>query len=143
MKTEILIKDLTEQQARDWLAANDSDANSNWTNYSMNSLLEVIREIYESEYKDKPQSENIGFSVIVPPKKKFKVLASYSTYVEAIIEADDEDQAYAMAKEMDGGSFIRTGGGDWNIDQVHECVEYEYCEDQQTPTNKKNNVAGP
>lgn len=54
--------------------------------------------------------------------KKFKVLASYRTYVYAIVEAEDEDQAYEIAREMDGGEFQRDKGddlSDWSIDGVN------------------------
>jgi hypothetical protein len=39
--------------------------------------------------------------------KKFRVLASYRTYVYAIVEAENEDQAYDIAHDMDGGDFER------------------------------------
>ena len=55
--------------------------------------------------------------------KKFKVLASYRTYVYAIVEAEDEDQAYEIARDMDGGEFQRDKGddlSDWSIDDIQE-----------------------
>jgi adenine-specific DNA methylase len=55
--------------------------------------------------------------------KKYKVLASYRTYVYALVEAEDEDQAYDIARDMDGGDFERAKGddlSDWSIDDVEE-----------------------
>ena len=51
---------------------------------------------------------------------KFKVFASYITYLDATIEADTLDQALDLAREMDGGDFKDRGFGDWNIDEVIE-----------------------
>ena len=53
--------------------------------------------------------------------KKFKVLASYRTFVYALVEAEDE--AYDIARDMDGGDFERAKGddlSDWSIDDVEE-----------------------
>ena len=55
--------------------------------------------------------------------KKFKVLASYRTYVYVIVEAENEDQAYEIARDMDGGDFERDKGddlSDWSIDDIQE-----------------------
>mgnify|MGYP003350534998 CR=1 FL=1 len=53
--------------------------------------------------------------------KKYKVIASYVTQCEVEIEAEDMDQAYLIAKELDGGSFKTTiDGDDWQIEQVTE-----------------------
>ena len=52
--------------------------------------------------------------------KKFKIQASYVSYVEATIEADSLDEAKQIAYEMDGGDFKNTGYGDWNIDEITE-----------------------
>ena len=55
--------------------------------------------------------------------KKFKVLASYRTFVYALVEAEDADQAYDIARDMDGGDFDRAKGddlSDWSIDDVEE-----------------------
>lgn len=54
--------------------------------------------------------------------KKFRVVASYTMYCTAEIEAEDMDEAFAIAKSMDGGSFDadEQGGSDWNIEQVEE-----------------------
>jgi hypothetical protein len=53
--------------------------------------------------------------------KKFKVTACYSTYCTAEVEAENEDQAYEIAKDMDGGDFKESGElGDWHINEVKE-----------------------
>jgi hypothetical protein len=55
--------------------------------------------------------------------KKFKVRASYISTCETIVEAEDEDQAYAIAKDLDGGCFdVRLAGDDWQIDRVTEIL---------------------
>ena len=53
---------------------------------------------------------------------KFKVLASYTSYCMVEIEADDEDQAWEIARCMDGGSFTPAdnGEGSWFIADVQE-----------------------
>lgn len=53
--------------------------------------------------------------------KKFKVTACYYTYCTAEVEAETEDQAYALAKDMDGGYFKQSNElGDWHINEVKE-----------------------
>ena len=62
--------------------------------------------------------------------KKFRVVASYVTYCTAEIEAEDADDAFAIAKSMDGGSFDADehSGSDWNIEQVEEITEEASCD---------------
>lgn len=58
--------------------------------------------------------------------KNFKIKASYTTYVYAIVEAENEQKAYELAQDMDGGDFIqeRTDGlGNWYIDDIEEIEE--------------------
>lgn len=56
--------------------------------------------------------------------KKFKVLASYVTYCTLDIEAENEDIAWKIAKDLDGGAFETTiDGDDWQIDNVVEITE--------------------
>lgn len=53
--------------------------------------------------------------------KKFKVMASYITYCTAEIEAENEDAAYEIARDMDGGDFEPSRDCyDWHINQVTE-----------------------
>ena len=53
-------------------------------------------------------------------KTKYRVLASYVSYVYADIEADSLSEAKEIAYDMDGGDFKQTSFGDWNIDEVIE-----------------------
>ena len=52
--------------------------------------------------------------------KTFKVQASYTTFLDATIEAENIDEAREIAYNMDGGDFKDTGLGDWNIDNIFE-----------------------
>lgn len=57
--------------------------------------------------------------------KKFKVIASYLTFVQIEIEAKNEDQAWEIARDKDGGEFEPMGGRfaelqDWHISSVQE-----------------------
>ena len=51
---------------------------------------------------------------------KFKAYASFVIYSEIEIEADNKEQAYLLAKDIDGAEFKHSGYGDWNIDEVTE-----------------------
>jgi hypothetical protein len=53
---------------------------------------------------------------------KFRVDASYTTYVSMLIEADSLDEAKDIAYNADGGDFKETGLGDWNIDSIQEAI---------------------
>ena len=56
--------------------------------------------------------------------KKFKVAASYITYCTAEVIAEDEDHAYEIARDMDGGDFTESRENfDWHISQVTEIKE--------------------
>ena len=61
--------------------------------------------------------------------RKFKVLASYVNVCEVEIDAEDEDQAWEIARDMDGGSFTPCGGADWQIDEVIDIGEGDQTED--------------
>jgi hypothetical protein len=55
--------------------------------------------------------------------KTYKVIAQLTTYFYEHVEAENEDEAYAIAKGMDGGAFIPVDqgvGGDWSICNVCE-----------------------
>jgi hypothetical protein len=55
--------------------------------------------------------------------KKYKVIAKLTTYFYEHVEAENEDEAYTLAKDMDGGAFIPVDqgiGGDWDIYSVEE-----------------------
>ena len=52
--------------------------------------------------------------------KKFKVIASSITYYTVEIEAENEDEAWNIGCEADGGDFEPDGNGDWEIVEVRE-----------------------
>jgi uncharacterized membrane protein YkoI len=56
--------------------------------------------------------------------KKFKITACYYTYCTAVVEAEDEEQAYELARDMDGGDFEASDDhSDWHINDVVEIEE--------------------
>jgi hypothetical protein len=53
--------------------------------------------------------------------KTFKVIASSITYYKIEIEAENEDEAYKIAKyDADGSDFREIGLGDWEIYDIQE-----------------------
>jgi hypothetical protein len=57
-------------------------------------------------------------------KKKFKVRASYSAMCETEIEARNIDEAYELAKKLDGGVFdTHCDPDDWHIEDVTEVTK--------------------
>ena len=54
--------------------------------------------------------------------KKFKVMASYIIYCTAEIEAESQEEAEQIARDMDGGDFEadQYNGDDWKIEDVTE-----------------------
>jgi len=59
--------------------------------------------------------------------KKFKVWANSMEHYVAYVDAPDEDEAYKIAKDMDGGEFEPAfdSHGDWEIGDVEEVTENE------------------
>jgi hypothetical protein len=56
--------------------------------------------------------------------KKFKVTASYVTECTVEIEAENVDEAFSIAKKMDGGMFESTiDPDDWQIEDVIEVTQ--------------------
>lgn len=58
--------------------------------------------------------------------KTFIVTASYITYCTAEIEAESQEEAYEIARSMDGGDFDvnrDTGLDDWQIMDIEEVTE--------------------
>ena len=51
--------------------------------------------------------------------KKFKVLASFSTYCAVFIEAENQEQAEELALDMDGGQFEPAGADFWRIESAN------------------------
>lgn len=53
--------------------------------------------------------------------EKFKVIAAYATYCTAVVEAENVDEAYKLAKNLDGDAFKPSNEFiDWHISQVSE-----------------------
>jgi len=64
--------------------------------------------------------------------KTFKIQASYTTFLDATIEAENIDEAREIAYNMDGGDFKDTKSEalryvnyagftvDWNVDNIFE-----------------------
>lgn len=49
---------------------------------------------------------------------KYTVTASFITNCIAEVEAENADDAYQIAKQMDGGDFKQTELGDWKIEEI-------------------------
>ena len=58
---------------------------------------------------------------------KYRVLARVTSYVYDIIEAENDEQAWQIAHELDGGSFKEQNSfdGDWEIYSVQDYKEEE------------------
>lgn len=57
-------------------------------------------------------------------KKRFKVRASYSAMCETEVEAHNIDEAYEIAKKLDGGVFdTHCDPDDWHIEDVTEVTK--------------------
>lgn len=54
------------------------------------------------------------------PIKTYKVTASFISYCHAEIEAESQEEAERIARDMDGGDFIPAESDDWNIESVEE-----------------------
>jgi hypothetical protein len=53
--------------------------------------------------------------------KTYRVTASYRTFCTVEIEAEDQDHAYDIAKELDGSVFESTiDPDDWHIEHIEE-----------------------
>ena len=53
-------------------------------------------------------------------------MASYRVHVHAFVEANNEDEAYQIAHDMDGGDFENDRGddlSDWSLDDAIEVTE--------------------
>lgn len=57
------------------------------------------------------------------PMKKYEVIATTTSYHKLIIEAENDDEAWDMAREADGGDFELHDQGDWEIYGVKEITE--------------------
>jgi hypothetical protein len=52
--------------------------------------------------------------------KTYKVYAEYVCYLEHIVLAESEDEAWKIVNDMDGGSFKQVATDDWSITDVEE-----------------------
>ena len=53
--------------------------------------------------------------------KTYKVTACYYSYCTTTVQANSEEEAEDIAREMDGGDFKQSGElGDWHINDVTE-----------------------
>ena len=53
--------------------------------------------------------------------KTYRVTASYRTFCTVEIEAENQEQAYEMANELDGSVFESTiDPDDWQIEHIQE-----------------------
>jgi hypothetical protein len=58
--------------------------------------------------------------------KTFYIKASMTTYLETTIEAENEDEAWSIAQDMDGGDFTAIDNdGCWDILTVNEITSGE------------------
>ena len=55
--------------------------------------------------------------------KTYKITAAYTVFCETEIEAENKDQVYEIARELDGGAFETVdndGLSDWRIYDISE-----------------------
>ena len=52
--------------------------------------------------------------------KTYKVWARNVSHVYALIEAENHEEAWEKAKDMDGSDFIDSGHGDWDLVSTEE-----------------------
>ena len=103
-----------------WQIYNGGHSDSKVKTMKLNAL-EIEREIrkdhefYADLIEDSMMEEMEGLELENPTKKSFRVWAKMTTYCYIDVKANDQDQAETMAKDMDGGDFISTDDGDWEI----------------------------
>ena len=61
--------------------------------------------------------------------KYYKVTASFITNCVAEVTANNADEAYQIAKDMDGGEFSQTKQDDWKIQEI-TLSENNFTEEQ-------------
>ncbi len=90
-----------------FISEKDMDIKNNYINLlkSLNQQLEYIKELNQP---------------IKPEVKKYRVWAKMTTYSYIEVEAESEDEAMGIAKEIDGGEFITSDDGEWEIDKAEE-----------------------
>lgn len=56
--------------------------------------------------------------------RTYKITASFVSYCHAEIEAETQEEAEQIARDMDGGDFIPAqDNDDWTIEAVHEVTQ--------------------
>jgi hypothetical protein len=55
--------------------------------------------------------------------KNYKVIAKYTVYLQSDIEAENEDQAWKIAYDLDGAAFDPFSDDNWTIADVFEVTE--------------------
>lgn len=73
---------------------------------------------------------------------KFKITAKFVTYCTIEIDAENENDAYLKAKELDGGDFEPWEHGDWEISSVTEVAPALTLEQVAFLDAYGNSVAG-
>jgi len=63
----------------------------------------------------------------VQPLKKFRVCASYVTYLHTEIEATDEEDAENIVNNLDGGHFKQESDYNWSIDSITDTGEISHA----------------
>lgn len=54
---------------------------------------------------------------------KFRVYANYTVSLYADVEAEDSQEAYELARDMDGSEFTEWDAGDWHIESDPDLLE--------------------
>jgi len=84
----------------------------------------IVIEEDDCEYDDNRLEYRVSE---VQPLKKFKVYASYITYLRTEIEATDEGHAESIVDELDGGHFKQESDYDWKIDSIVDTGEISHA----------------
>jgi hypothetical protein len=107
---------LSTKQTRPSAVDVDIGINNGWVSVTM-SMGTLRVEVYDRE----GDVLNVFKQDWPDEKKKFKVRASYSAMCEVEIEANNVDEAYEIAKTLDGSSFdTLCDPEDWHIEDIWE-----------------------
>jgi hypothetical protein len=52
--------------------------------------------------------------------KTYRVLATYTNQYDVVIEAENEDEAWEIASNLNYNSLEADGYGDWSVNEVEE-----------------------
>lgn len=67
----------------------------------------------------------------------FKIKAKSTQYLEAEIEAKDQEEAWNKAHDMDGGDFDEKGDGSWEVESV-ELADSQYTDQQELEDRERD-----